>query len=86
MSLGLKETSARWTEAAQIAGSQPHSVLQQIQPSPNGLSGTDAERMLPSGEMLPTTNGQGQNAYESGRNLLMRGVETPYNSPVGRQP
>lgn len=85
-SMSLAEDSARWNEAAQAGLGRPNSILEQLQPSPNGLSQRDASRELPSGELLPTENGQGDSAYESGKQMLMRGVQNQYNTPVGSQP
>jgi len=79
----LAESSARWSEAAQAAGTAPHSVLNQLRPSSNGLSARDAERQLPNGELL-TANGQAQDSYDTGTNMLMRGVENAYNTPIGQ--
>jgi hypothetical protein len=31
-------------------------------------------------------NGQAEGSYETGTNLLMRGVQNAYNTPVGAQP
>ncbi len=51
------------------------SVLQNPMPSANGMSATDAARMLPGGQpgrpvMLPTSNASSQDSYA--RSLLMR--------------
>jgi hypothetical protein len=86
MSEGLAAQGARWTALGQQSATRPTSVIQQLQPSPNGLSARDAQRELPSGELLSTGNGQSEGAAESGRQMLMRGVENQFNAPTGMQP
>lgn len=61
---GLADTSARWNAAAG-GGFTPHSVLQSVMPSGNGMSAEDAARQLPGGgPALPSPNGSGQDTYE----------------------
>ncbi len=51
-----------------------HSVLQTAMPSANGLSETDAQRMLPGlSTLLPTQNGSSPSSYEQGIYMRLAG-------------
>jgi len=56
MSPGLEATSARWNAMAMAAGNTPHSVLNQLAPSPiaaNLSAPSQRDRLLPNGYRLP---------------------------------
>lgn len=40
-----------------------HSVLDQYYPSPDGMSKTDAARLMPGGGEIPSANGMSQDTY-----------------------
>ena len=56
-------------------GYQPHSVLNQIMPSPNGMAPRDASRQLLGGQTLPSQNGMSANTYQQKQPLM-----SPYRS------
>lgn len=56
-------------------GFQPHSVLNQIMPSPNGMAPRDASRQLMGGQTLPSQNGMSENTYQQKQPLM-----SPYRS------
>jgi hypothetical protein len=58
LSPGLEAQGARWTRAAQAAAMQPHSVQQQLSPSPiasNLSAPSQRDRLLPNGYILGNT-------------------------------
>lgn len=59
---GLAEASAIFN--SKVPGKfTPHSILQSIAPSGNGMSAADKERQLPGGGHLPQPDGISQNDY-----------------------
>ncbi len=75
MSPGLEATSERWNEMAQQAGTAPHSVLNQLAPSPivaNVSAPSQRERLLPNGYMLDNyANGAASPTAQNEGNLRM---------------
>lgn len=62
---GLQADSDRWNEMSSQAATTPHSVLQSVMPSGNGMSAEDAARQMPGGgPTLPSPNGSGQDTYQ----------------------
>lgn len=68
--------SAHSVQQQSPQGFQPTSVLDQIMPSPNGLSNQDASRQLLGGQTMPSQNGMSQNTYQRRQPLMntTRGV------------
>jgi hypothetical protein len=56
LSPGLEAQGERWTQMAQAAATQPHSIQQQLSPSPvvsNLSAPSQRDRLLPNGYVLP---------------------------------
>ena len=68
----LEETSQLWSERAS-GGYKPTSTLGQYRLSANGSSPRDAERQMPDGSYMPTTNGSAQASYDSDTPLRLIG-------------
>jgi hypothetical protein len=79
LSPGLEAQGARWTELSQQAGEQPHSVLQQLAPSPvaaNLSAPSQRGRLLPNGfELGNTTNGASSGTATTENYLRMDSAE-----------
>ena len=69
----INADSARYNALVPRQFSQ-HSVLQTAMPSSNGMSETDARRMLPGlSTLLPTQNGSSPSSYEQGIYMRLAG-------------
>lgn len=67
---GLAESSAVFN--SKVPGTfTPHSVLQSITPSGDGMSAADHARVLPGGYTLPTPNGMSSSDYNAISRLRM---------------
>ena len=73
----LTAQSDKWNEAAQAAGRTPHSVLQQLSPSPvvsNLSAPSQRDRLLPSGFILPNLgNSASSGTADNEQQLRMAG-------------
>lgn len=70
---GLAQTSARWTELSQASAEQPHSVLQQLAPSPvaaNLSAPSQESRLLPNGYQLANNANGASTSTTSTENYL----------------
>jgi hypothetical protein len=70
----LNQQSARWNNLTP-AQFGPHSVLQQMAPSPNGESAADASRRLLDGTQLASPNGQSMSSYNASLPLRLAGQD-----------
>jgi len=74
---GLEAMSERWNQLAQAAGTAPHSVLNQLSPSPvasNLSAPSQRDRLLPNGYVLNNTrNGAAEPTAQTDNYLQMSG-------------
>lgn len=76
---GLAEQSAKFNDQVGASMLTPHSVLQGIPGmSGNGMSEQDAQRKLPGGYTLPSSNGFASNDYESAMRLRLLGNRSEF--------
>jgi hypothetical protein len=74
---GLEAQSARWNAMAQAAAVQPHSVLNQLAPSPvaaNLSAPSQRDRLLPNGFVLGNTRNGAAEPTAQTENYLNMGV------------
>jgi hypothetical protein len=75
---GLEAQNQRWNSLVQQqAGKPAASVLAQVRPSnvaSNASAPSMANRMMPDGALLPSTNGTADSTYEGDTQLRLRGV------------
>lgn len=69
---GLAEESAQFNDKVGKTLLAPHSVLQGFSGmSGNGMSADDAERILPGGYQMPSSNGSSTESYNAARMMRM---------------
>lgn len=71
---GLAQDSQRYNDLVPKTVT-PHSVLQPVRPSTNGMSTADGNRMMPGGMMLPSKNGTSAGTWEQSAMLRMMNRE-----------